>query len=310
MRYHILCTDGFSKAGLNELSTCESLATTYIEKLTHEELLAKIPEYHGLIVRSASKVSRDVIEAGKNLRIVVRAGVGLDNIDQVAAAERGIAVANAPAGNAVSTGELAFALMLALARHIPQASAAMHEGRWEKTKFKGTEIAGKTLGIVGLGRIGKVVASRARAFRMRIVGYDPSVPDQTYEELGVEKMPLDAIFKEADFLTVHTPLTDETTNLIAAKEFALMKPTACLVNCARGGIINEEDLAAALKEHKIGGAALDVFTTEPYTKDIFRGLDNVILTPHLGASTKEAQNAVAVEAALHVIEFFSEQRIQ
>lgn len=306
MRYKILCTDGFANAGLDELKKNSELDVTFEKSLTHEELLQKIPAFNALIVRSASQVSKDVIEAGKNLKIIARAGVGTDNIDICAAAGRGITVINAPAGNTTSTAELTFGMILSLARKIPQAARAMAEGRWEKKKFQGVELAGKTLGIIGLGRIGCELARRAGAFDMKVVGFDPFITKDKLESLCVRHVPKEEIFRTADFITFHTPLTNETTNMVALPEMKTMKKTAYLVNCARGGIINEKDLAIALKEAIIAGAALDVFTTEPYEEPIFRALENCITTPHLGASTNEAQNAVAVEAAASVSKFFSE----
>ena len=306
MKYKILCTDGFGKAGLDELGKSSLIEVVFEKSLTHEDLVAKIAPFDGLIVRSASQVSRDVIEAGVNLKVIARAGVGTDNIDLEAATEKGIFVVNAPAGNTTSTAELAFGMILALSRHIPQAAHAMTEGRWEKKKFMGTEIAGKVLGVIGFGRIGREVARRAKTFQMNVMAYDPYLNDAQFETSGANPASLEDIFRNADYITVHTPLTDETQNLITGRELSMMKKTSYIVNCARGGIVNEEDLAAALKNNTIAGAALDVFTEEPYGKPVFKGLENVILTPHLGASTREAQDAVAVEAAHAVIGFFSE----
>lgn len=306
MTYRVLCTDGFSKTGVEDLNASSLIEADFHEKLSHEDLIKKIPDYDGLVVRSASEVTRDVIEAGKSLKVIARAGVGTDNIDLKAATEKGILVVNAPAGNSISTAELAFAMIISLARHIPQAAKSMGDGKWEKKKFKGNELAYKTIGIVGLGRIGKELAGRARAFKMNVLGYDPYLSDERMKSMGITKATLEEIFASSDFISVHTPLTDETKNLIANNEFAQMKDTACIVNCARGGIVNEADLAEALKEGNIGGAALDVFTEEPYSGHLFENLDNVILTPHLGASTSEAQEAVAKEAAAAVIQFFKE----
>jgi len=306
MKYKILCTDGFSKVGLDELAKSDCLDVTYEKSLSHDELLEIIGEYDGLVVRSASTVSRDVIEAGKRLKIVARAGVGTDNIDIPAATERGILIVNAPAGNTLSTAELAFSLLLSLSRHIPQSAAAMADGRWEKKRFKGNEVAFKTLGVIGLGRIGREVAQRGQAFKMRVIGYDPFLGDDRIEALGVEPKGVSELLKEADFVTVHTPLTDETRDLISAAEIATMKPTARIVNCARGGIVNEGDLATALRDGVIAGAALDVYTSEPYEESTFAGLENIVLTPHLGASTFEAQDAVAREASATVAQFFAD----
>lgn len=304
MAYKILCTDGFSKAGIEALQKNPSFEVTFIKALTPEALLAQIEPYHGLIVRSASKVTSSVIDAGKNLKVIARAGVGVDNIDVKYAASKGICVCNAPAGNTVSTAELSFAMMLSLARHIPQAACCMQAGKWEKKKFQGHEIARKVLGIIGMGRIGREMARLGQAFHMTTVGYDPYVSKDAFDAAGVKQLNLNDLLSSSDFITLHTILSPETQNMIAAKEIALMKPTAYIVNCARGGLINEQDLAAALKENRIAGAALDVYTKEPYPETIFQGLENVVLTPHLGASTDEAQDAVAIEAAQSVEQYF------
>ena len=306
MRYRILCTDGFAESGLAELKRRDNIEVESRPKLSHDELLGCIEGFDGLIVRSASNVSRDVIERGTNLKIVARAGVGTDNIDIDAATERGILVVNAPAGNTVSTTELAFTMIMSLARHVPQAARLMADGKWEKKRFKGTELAHKTLGIVGMGRIGREVARRALAFDMRVIGFDPYLSDDAFDSQGVRKVAIDELLGEADYITIHSPLTKETENLISAREIGLMKPTAYIVNCARGGIVNERDLANALREERIAGAALDVFTKEPFDGAMFKGLGNVILTPHLGASTSEAQDAVAVEAAAAVAQYLTE----
>ncbi len=306
MKYKVLCTDGFAGNGVELLKKCGLIEPTVEKSLTHEELLKNIGEYDGLIVRSASKVTKDVIEAGKKLKIIARAGVGVDNIDVGEATAHGILVINAPAGNTTSAAELTFGMLLSLARHIPEAAKAMSEGRWEKKKFQGSELAGKTLGIIGLGRIGREVARRAAAFKMNILGFDPLLAGEQFVSLGVTAATKENIYKGADYITVHTPLTDDTQNMITMNELKMMKKTAYVINCARGGIINEHDLAQALKDGLIAGAALDVFTKEPFEETIFRGLENCITTPHLGASTAEAQDAVAIEAATNVIQFFKE----
>jgi len=306
MKYKILCTDGFSQAGLDELAKSDILEIDYKKSLSHDELLGVISDYDGLVVRSSSIVSRDIIDAGNRLKIIARAGVGTDNIDIPAATERGILIVNAPAGNTISTAEFSFSLLLSLARHIPQSAAAMASGRWEKKRFKGNEVAFKTLGVVGLGRIGREVAKRGQAFKMKVIGYDPFLGDDKISALGVEPKAIDVLLKEADFITVHTPLTDETRGLISANELSMMKSSARIVNCARGGIIDEDALADALRDGVIAGAALDVYSVEPYDRDTFKGLENIVLTPHLGASTFEAQDAVAKEAASAVMQFFSD----
>lgn len=306
MTFKVLCTDNFSNEGIKEMKISPLLEVTFEKSLTHEQLLDKIPDYDALIVRSASHVARDIIEAGANLKIIARAGVGIDNIDIEAATEQGIFVVNTPESNTTSTAEHTFALLLALSRHIPQAARSMSEGHWEKKKFIGAEVANKTLGIIGMGHIGREVARRAKAFGMNVIAYDPYISDEQFEAHGVKSCTLDEIYKNSDYISIHTTLTKETANLISKREISLMKPTTRIINCARGGIINEEDLAKALKEKKIAGAALDVFSKEPYDKNSFKDLDNVILTPHLGASTIEAQEAVAIEAARAIIQFFSE----
>ncbi len=306
MSYKILCTDGLSQSGLLEITESDILELESVDTLQHDELIKKIGVYDGLIVRSASKVSRDVIEAGKKLRLIARAGVGTDNIDLEAATEHGIFVINAPSGNTISTAELTFAMILALSRHIPQAAGSMVEGRWDRKKFKGSEVAYKTLGIIGLGRIGREVASRAKSFRMNVVGFDPHLSDEQLESIGVKPLTKDELVKSADFITVHTPLTEKTENMIAKREFSTMKPSARVINCARGGIINEEDLADALRKKTIAGAALDVYSKEPFDSSAFKDIPNCIMTPHLGASTVEAQDAVASEIASYVSRFFRE----
>lgn len=304
MTYKILCTDGFASSGIETLKKNSNFEVVFEKSLSHEDLLAKISAFDALIVRSASKVSADVIEAGKNLKIIARAGVGMDNIDVGAAQKRGIEVVNAPAGNAISTAELAFALMLSLSRHIVCAASLMKQCVWEKKKFMGSQLAYKTLGVVGMGRIGREVAKRARAFDMRVLGSDPYIDEKVFKEFGVTKCALNELCEEADYITIHTPLSKDTKNLITMKELSKMKKTVRIINCARGGIVNERDLAKALKDGVIAGAALDVFTKEPYDESIFNGMDNVVLTPHLGASTHEAQDAVAIEAAIAVQNFF------
>jgi len=306
MKYKVLCTDGFSNTGLSELQKNKDLEVVFHPSLSHDELLNIIGQFDALIVRSASKVSSDVIEKGVKLKIIARAGVGTDNIDIKAATERGILVVNAPQGNTISTSELTFAMLMSLARNIPQASHAMADGKWEKKKFKGTEISRKTIGIIGLGRIGREVAKIAGNFDMKVLGFDPYLSKEQFESLKIVPSSVNDICCNADYITVHTPLTPETTNLITKKELDLMKPTSKIINCARGGIINEQDLADALRNKKIAGAALDVFTEEPLKINLFEGLENCILTPHLGASTKEAEEAVAVEAALVVSQYFSD----
>ena len=270
-------------------------------KMPPEELIAAIPAYDALIVRSATKVTREVIEAGKNLRIIGRAGVGVDNVDVEAATERGVIVCNAPTSNIVSAAEHTMALMLACARNVAQANASMHEGLWERTRFTGVELYEKTLAIFGLGRIGGLVAERARAFGMRLVGYDPYCSPERAEQLGVTLYDdVDAIVPLADFITVHLPKTKQTIGMFGPDQYARMKDGVILVNAARGGIYNVDSLADFLAAGKIGAVGLDVWENEPCTESPLHEFPNAILTPHLGASTKEAQLRAGVQTAEYV----------
>ena len=270
-------------------------------KMPPEELIATIPAYDALIVRSATKVTREVIEAGKNLRIIGRAGVGVDNVDVEAATERGVIVCNAPTSNIVSAAEHTMALMLACARNVAQANASMHEGLWERTKFTGVELYEKTLAIFGLGRIGGLVAERARAFGMRLVGYDPYCSPERAEQLGVTLYDdVDALVPLADFITVHLPKTKETIGMFGPDQYARMKDGVILVNAARGGIFDEKSLADFLAAGKIGAVGIDVHESEPCTDSPLREFDNAILTPHIAASTQEAQLRAGVQTAEYV----------
>ncbi|MFC5558640.1 phosphoglycerate dehydrogenase [Ureibacillus thermophilus] len=271
---------------------------------SQEELIKKIKDVDALIVRSATKVTREVIEAAENLKLIGRAGVGVDNIDLQAATERGIIVVNAPDGNTNSAAEHTIAMMTSLARHIPQAYLSLKNGKWDRKSYVGVELKNKTLGIIGLGRIGTEVAFRAKGQRMNVMAYDPFLTEERAKELGVTKATVDEICKEADFITVHTPLLPETKNMINKEKFALMKQGVRIINCARGGIINEDDLYDAIVEGKVAGAALDVFIEEPATDHKLLTLPQVIATPHLGASTVEAQESVAVDVSKDIIKYF------
>jgi D-3-phosphoglycerate dehydrogenase len=275
--------------------------------LTGDALKEAVRAADGLIVRSATRVTAELLEDPGRLRAVVRAGVGVDNIDVAAATRKGIVVMNTPGGNTVSTAEHTVTLLMALARHIPAADASLHSSKWERTKFVGTQLAGKTLGVVGLGRIGREVARRAAGLDMKVAGFDPFLAPSAAAQLGVEAAPdLTSLLPRCDFLTVHTPLTDETRNLIGVRELALLPKGARVLNCARGGIINEEALADALRSGHLAGAALDVFVQEPPPPDHpLLKAPNVVLTPHLGASTHEAQASVAREAAQLLIDFLT-----
>src|SRR6516164_8559375 len=258
----------------------------------------------GVIVRSGTRITAELLENPGKLRAVVRAGVGVDNIDVAAATRRGIVVMNTPGGNTVSTAEHTITMLLALARHIPAADGSIRQGKWERGKFVGTQLAGKTLGVVGLGRIGREVARRAAGLDMKVVGFDPFLAPDRAAQLGIESVgDLDQLLPRCDYLTVHTPLTEETRDLIGAAQLARMKRGARILNCARGGIINEDALAAALQSGHVAGAALDVFRQEPPGDNALIKLANVVITPHLGASTIEAQESVALEAAQLLIDF-------
>jgi D-3-phosphoglycerate dehydrogenase len=300
----ILVADDVSESGLEPLRA----AGFVVEKKTGlkpEELRAIIHDYDGLVVRSETKVTAEVLDAGVRLRAVGRAGVGVDNIDVAAATARGVVVMNAPDGNTMTTAEHTVALLLALARRIPQADASLRAGKWERKKFIGVELRGKTLGVVGLGRIGRVVASRALAFEMKVVAFDPFIAPEQLANTEIEFAPLKEVCARADFLTVHTPLTAETRGIIGAAEIALMKPEARVINCARGGLVDERALFDALREGRIAGAALDVFEQEPPAADHpLASLESVIATPHLGASTVEAQEGVAVTVAEQMRDYF------
>jgi D-3-phosphoglycerate dehydrogenase len=296
----ILISDPITPAGI-ELFKKAGFEVEIKTDHTKEELLAKIKNYDALIVRSQTKVTADIIATADNLKVIGRAGVGVDNVDVEAATKKGIIVLNAPDGNTISTAELTCAMLLALTRHIPQAHASLKGGAWDRKSFTGNEVNGKTLGIVGMGRIGTEVAKRMQAMGMTILAFDPFLTSEKANALGVLLVDLDRIITDADFITVHTPLTAETKGLFGAKEFARMKKGVRLVNCARGGIYDETALAEAIKNGQVAGAAIDVYTTEPPTDRTLVDLPQVVVTPHLGASTKEAQENVAVDVAIEVI---------
>ena len=262
-----------------------------------EKLATVIGNYDGLVIRSATKVTAKILEWAKDLKVIGRAGIGVDNVDIPAATARGIIVMNTPFGNSVTTAEHAISLMLALARQIPEADASTRAGKWEKNKFMGVEIFGKTLGVVGCGNIGSIVADRATGLRMKVVAFDPFLSQERADDLGVEKVELDELFRRADFITLHTPLTDKTRNIINAGAIKNMKKGVRIINCARGGLVDEAALYEALKSGQVAGAAFDVFVTEPATENPLFHLPNVVCTPHLGAATSEAQENVALQIA-------------
>jgi D-3-phosphoglycerate dehydrogenase len=269
----------------------------YKPGLTKEELIAIIGDYDGLAVRSSTKVTPNVLKAATNLKVIGRAGIGVDNIDVAASTNAGVVVMNTPFGNSITTAEHAIAMTMALARQIPQANASTHEGKWEKSKFMGVELTGKTLGLIGCGNIGSVVAERALGLKMKVVAYDPYLAAERAIDMGITKVELDELFERVDFISLHTPLTDQTRGIVGADAFAKMKDGVRIVNCARGGLIDEAALKVALDEGKVAGAALDVFEVEPAKENALFGHPNVICTPHLGASTTEAQVNVALQVA-------------
>jgi len=275
--------------------------------LKPEEIISIIGDYEALVVRSQLQVSAKVIQAGKKLQVIARAGIGIDNIDVEEASRYGIVVVNTPAGNTTSAAEHTIALMLSLARHIPQASTMLKAGVWRRQDFVGTEVRNKTVGIIGLGNVGSEVAKRARGLEMKLIAHDPFISTEHAHKLQVELVSLEQLLKDADFITLHLPLTASTRGLIGDKELSLVKPTARIINCARGEIISEEALARALKEKRIAGAAIDVFPTEPTTESVLFENNNVIVTPHLGASTTEAQATVAKDVAEQIIAVFKGQ---
>lgn len=298
----VLVSDSISERGVEILKNA-GLSVDVNTKLSPDELLKVIGEYDGLIVRSATKVTADVINAAKMLKVVGRAGAGLDNIDAVAATKKGVVVMNTPGGNTVTTAEHAIAMLLSMVRMIPQATASMKGGKWEKSKFTGIEFYNKTLGIVGMGRVGSHVAKLSQGLMMNVLAYDPYLSPENAQKMGVELVSLPDLYQRSDFITVHSPLTAETKNLIDAEAIRRMKDGVMIVNCARGGIVDENALYEALKSKKIAAAAFDVFVKEPVDpKSPLFTLDNFISTPHLGASTMEAQENVALAIAEQIVD--------
>ena len=303
-KFRVLISDEMSPRAAEILAASPAVEVDVRFGLAAGDLKAVIGDFDGLLVRSRSKATADVIEAGKRLKIIGRAGIGVDNIDVAAASRRGIIVENAPSGNAVTTAEHALCLMMSLARHIPQATASMKAGKWDKNKFSGAEIMGKTLGVVGLGNIGRIVADRAQGLKMRVVAFDPFIGREAAQRLGVELYDLDELLSQADIITVHTPLTKETRGVIGTAAFARMKKGSLVVNAARGGVVDEDALLSALESGHIAGAALDVFVEEPPPAGSkLVAHPHVICTPHLGASTEEAQEKVAIEVAEQIVAF-------
>ena len=303
MSMKILVSDNLAESGVEKLMAVPDFEVEVNTSLTPEELRHIIKEFDALVIRSATKATADVIEAGDRLKVIARAGIGLDNVDIEAASKRGIVVMNTPEGNVITTAEHTIAMMLSLSRNIPQADASLKDGKWEKKKFRGKEVFNKVLGIIGVGRIGRVVADRAKGLKMNVIAYDPYISSEVIETMDIEGVTLDELLARADYITVHTPMTSETRGILNAEAFRKMKRGVFILNCARGGIVNEADLVDAIKEGIVAGAALDVFSVEPPKDNPLLGLSNVIATPHLGASTDEAQENVALAVADQVINY-------
>ena len=262
-----------------------------------DRLLAAIGDYDGLAIRSATKVTDKILSAATNLRVIGRAGIGVDNVDIPTASKRGVIVMNTPFGNSITTAEHAIAMMMAVARQIPEANTSTHAGKWEKSRFMGVELTAKTLGVIGAGNIGSIVIDRALGLKMKVIAYDPFLSEERATKLGVDKVDLDTLLARSDFITLHVPVTEKTRNILSAEAISKMKPGARLINCARGGLVDEAALADALKSGRVAGAAFDVFATEPAIESPLFNLPNVVVTPHLGASTTEAQENVAIQVA-------------
>ena len=309
--FKILISDKLEKEGLDILTGEKDFQVDCKFGISASELKSIIKDYDALIVRSGTQVTADILESASKLKVIGRAGVGLDNVDLSAATKKGVVAMNTPAGNTTSTAEHTMSMIMALSRNIPQAVASLRGGKWERAKFTGVELYGKTLGVVGLGRIGTTVAKMAQAFGMVTIGYDPYLSAEVAAKNGIKLVELEEIYKSSDYITVHIPKTDETTNMIGEKQIALMKKSVRLVNCARGGIIDEAALIKALQDKRIAGAALDVYDVEPpdVNSPLFK-LDNCVTTPHLGASTSEAQVNVAVEIAQAVKDALSGRGIR
>ncbi|HBR18459.1 MAG: phosphoglycerate dehydrogenase [Deltaproteobacteria bacterium RIFCSPLOWO2_12_FULL_43_16] len=300
----VLISDSMSDRCVEIFKSAPGLQVDVNTKLKPEELKKVIKNYHALVVRSATKVTAEIIEAADNLKVIGRAGTGVDNIDTAAATKKGIVVMNTPGGNTITTAEHAVSMLMALARKIPQATASMRKGEWEKKKFEGTEVTGKTLGILGVGNIGSVVADRAQGLKMNVIAYDPYLSQEAANRMGVELVSLDELYKKSDFISIHVPLTNETKNLVNKDAFAKMKKGVKIINCARGGIVHEKDLCDAIKAGIVSGAAMDVFEKEPAPPDNpLLQMEEVILTPHLGASTAEAQENVAISIAEQIVDY-------
>lgn len=308
--FKVLICDGMAAEGLAVFEKYQNFEVDLNKGISRDDVLAKIVDADAVVVRSATRIDQEMISVGKNLKVIARAGVGLDNVDLPAATQRGIVVMNTPSGNTISAAEQAFALMLAVLRNLPQADARMREGGWDRNKFTGHEAYGKTLGLIGLGRIGREVAKRAQSFEMRTIGCDPFLSKEIADAEGIELVDLETVLAESDIVSLHTPINDDTRGMINKDSIAKMKKGAFLVNAARGPLIVDEDLAEALKAGHLAGAALDVFHKEPPENCPLIGLPNVITTPHLGASTEEAQINVAVQIAEQIIDALEDREVR
>jgi D-3-phosphoglycerate dehydrogenase / 2-oxoglutarate reductase len=304
MAFHVLVPDDVDSAALDILKNAEGLEVNYTGKISQDKLKELIPSADAIVIRSGVKITADVFEVATNLKAIARAGVGVDNVDLEAATKHNVVVMNTPGGNTIATTELTFGLMLALARFITQGDATLKAGKWERKNMVGVELRGKTLGIVGFGRIGQAVAKRANAFEMNVVAYDPFIPAEVGARLGVKMVDMDTLFAQSDFITLHSVITPETKFLVNSANIAKMKDGVRIINAARGALINDADLAEALKSGKVAGAAVDVYEVEPPPADHpLLNAPNVIDTPHLGASTSDAQITVAIEAAELIRDF-------
>lgn len=299
----VLISDPLSEVGIKIFQETPGIDLDVNTGLTAQELKDIIEPYDGLVIRSATKVTPDIISAAKNLKVIGRAGIGLDNVDIPAASQRGIVVMNTPEGNTITTAEHAVAMLMALCRNIPQATISLKQGKWEKKKLKGRELFNKTLGLVGAGHIGRIVADRAKGLKLKVIVFDPYIKPDTIEKLDLEPVSFEELLERSDFITIHTPKTDETADMFNRKSFKKMKKGAMLINCARGGIVNEDDLYDALESGQLGGAGLDVFIKEPPVENRLLSLSNFICTPHLGASTAEAQDNVAEDVANQIVAY-------
>ena len=299
----VLVSDNLGEIGIEMFQNEEGIDVDVKTGLAPEELKGIIGQYDALVIRSATKVTEDILSAATNLKVVGRAGIGLDNVDIPAATKNGVIVMNTPSGNVVTTAEHAISMMLSLTRNIPSGTSSLKDGRWDKKLLQGREIYNKVLGVIGFGKIGSIVADRARGLKMKVMVYDPFVSSDVIEKAGFEGVTLDTLYQKADYITIHVPKLKDTTGLLNKTAFDQMKDGVMVINCARGGIVNENDLYDAMKSGKVAGAALDVFETEPPGENKLFELDRFICTPHLGASTREAQTNVAVQVASQIIDF-------